>query len=289
MTLVVILVNYHSEADLLEAIESVKENSVPAGFERKIVVVDNDIPSDLKDITGVEVLRPGKNLGFAGANNLAIKKHPEADYYLLLNPDTKVSKDFLTNLLTSLPPNLGLASPKIYFYPGYEFHKDRYKKSDLGKVIWYGGGEIDWNNVIGYHLHVDEIDSYELRTKNYELTGFCTGCCLLIPKQVVDKIGLLDEKLFFSWEDTDYSVRAKRAGLPVVYVPNSAIWHKNANTSGGVGSDIQNFYQTRNRLIFAFRYARFKTKALLLWQLLKTANLNRLKAILSAIVSSLLP
>ncbi|MBI3558941.1 glycosyltransferase family 2 protein [Candidatus Gottesmanbacteria bacterium] len=279
MSITIIFVNYNSSADLLEAVDSLKASAIPKNFVRKIVVVDNDNPSNLKEISGVEVLRPGKNLGFTGANNLAIRKFP-ADFYLLLNPDVIVKKDFLTNLTNvTNSPNFGLASPKIYFYPGFEFHKERYAEKDLGKVIWYAGGEIDWKNVVGKHKNVDLVDQPNL-TNSME-TDFCTGCCLLIKNEVVEKIGLLDEKLFFSWEDTDYSARAKKAGFKIVYVPKSVIWHKNANTSGGAGSLTQDFYQTRNRLIFAFKYAPVKTRFLLLWQLLKTANLNRLRAIVN--------
>lgn len=302
----IILVNYHCEEDILEAVTSLKESSIPENIERKIIVVDNDVPSDLKEIPGVEILRPGKNLGFTGGNNLAIK-HLQADLYLLLNPDTKVDKNFLVELIKPFlvtagykhwtkDKEVGLASPKIYFYPGFEFHKDRYKKPDQGQVIWYAGGEIDWDNVVCRHKQIDEVDlekekrgelkgvKLSLYSEDFAHTGFCTGCCLLFSKAVLDKIGPLDDKLFFSWEDVDFSVRAQKAGFETVYVPGSVVWHKNANTSGGAGSPIQDFYQTRNRLIFAFKYASLKVKVLLFWQLLKTANLNRLKAIFSSLV-----
>ncbi len=277
MIITVILINYHSETDLLEAVGSLKESNIPKGFERKIVVVDNDRPSTLKDIPGVEILRPEKNLGFTGGNNLGIKKNLNSDFFLLLNPDTVVDKNFIVELLKS---NAGLASPKIYFAKGYETHPERYKKEDLGRVIWYGGGIIDWNNVVGSHIDVDVVDvGADLRVRP---TDFCTGCCMLISREAMDKLKGFDDKYFLNLEDLDLSVRAQKAGFKTVYVPKAIIWHKNAVSKGGTGSKVEDYWQTRNRLIFAFRYATTKVKFLLLWQLLRTANLNRLKAILSA-------
>ena len=57
-----------------------------------------------------------------------------------------------------ISPKIGLVSPKIYFAPGFEFHKDRYKEEDLGKVIWYAGGEFDWDNIGNIHRGIDEVD-----------------------------------------------------------------------------------------------------------------------------------
>jgi GT2 family glycosyltransferase len=291
----VILVNFHSEVDLAEVIPSVEESLVPKGFERKVIVVDNasrdegwgKVQKIAKPFNDIHLIRSLQNTGFAGGNNLGIMwaKRWGAEYFLLLNVDTKVKKDFLVELVRAVQKDgkIGLAASKIYFYPGYEFHKDRYQKSDLGKVIWYGGGLIDWNNMVGFHRFVNEIDEGQLGDK-VEETEFATGCSMFITKEVIEKVGLLDEKIFFSWEDVDYSIRARKMGFEIAYVPGSIVWHKNANTSGGAGSPVQDFYQTRNRLIVGLRYASWKVKILLLWLLLRTANWNRLKAIVSAML-----
>lgn len=316
MLVTVILLNFHSEADIHEAVDSLEQSAMPKDFTRKVLIVDNESTEaswaalqDLKKYSDLELLQSAQNLGFTGGNNLAMRRAQElnSDFFLLLNPDTKADKNFLVELVKPFletaqyrflnkEREIGLASPKIYFYPGFEFHKEQYAEADKGRVIWYAGGKIDWDNVVGTHLRVDEVDHGEPAVKqelaeaklsfasaNFVATDFCTGCCLLISKSVVDRIGLLDEKLFFSLEDMDYSVRAKGAGFEAIYVPGSVVWHKNANTSGGAGSPIQDFYHTRNRLIFAFRYTSLKTKILLLWLLLRTADANRLKAIFSAL------
>jgi GT2 family glycosyltransferase len=292
MKIAAILVNFNSHGDLLEAVETLEESQVPPGFERKVIVVENGSNNQeeewkalqqLGKYPDVEFIKNATNTGFTGGNNLGIRRSLEwgANYVLLLNADTKVSENFLVKLLGA-EVDFGLASPKIYFYPGYEFHKDRYQRKDLGKVIWYAGGTIDWGNVVGSGRHVDEVDKGQLESE-IEETDFATGCCMLIKREVIEKIGLLDQKLFFSWEDTDYSIRAKQAGFRIIYVPEAVIWHKNAGTSGGAGSLLQDYYQTRNRVIIAFRYASWKVKLLLLLTLVKTGKKNRLRAIVSAL------
>jgi GT2 family glycosyltransferase len=65
------------------------------------------------------------------------------------------------------------------------------------------------------------------------------------------------------WEDADYSMRAKKAGLKAYYYPHAHIWHKNAGSSD-VGSSLQEYFMTRNRLWFGMEYAPFRTKFALL-------------------------
>jgi len=204
---------------------------------------------------------PKKNLGFAGGNNLGIKKALKwgADYLILLNNDTKVSKKLFINLTAQTEANkkIGILSPKIYFEKGYEFHKKRYKKADLGRVIWYAGGKIDWDNVYTNHRGVDEVDHGQYN--KLAQTELASGCCMLIKPFVFKRIGFLDKKYFLYWEDADFCIRAKSAGIEVFYTPKAYLWHKNAGGSS-VGSALHDYYMTRNRLLFGFRYAPFRTK-----------------------------
>src|SRR3989344_5999106 len=214
-----------------------------------------------------------ENLGFAGGNNVglidAIKRG--ADYVLFLNNDVILPDDLLVQLVKVAESNekIGLVAPKIYFAKGFEFHKKRYKKSDLGKVIWYAGGQIDWQNIIGIHLGVDEIDQGQFKKRKI---SFATGCCMLISADVFHKIGMLDEKYFLYLEDMDLSYRAQKAGFKILFEPSAIIWHKNAASAGGSGSRLQEYYFTRNRLLFTFRYAKLKTKLALLRHIIKKST-----------------
>lgn len=243
MRIATVILIYGKSPNLEECLASLKSAKHP-GIDNKIIVVDNS-----KD-----------NTGYSGGNNRGISQALAggAEAVLILNDDTKIDKSFISEMVKALSDKeVGLIAPKIYFYPGFEFHKDRYKPKELGKVIWYAGGMIDWDNCLGVHRGVDEIDAGHYQRK--EETGFATGCAVLIRREVFEKIGLYNEEYFLYLEDLDFSVRALRAGFKIIYQPAAVVWHKNAQ-SGGFGSGIHDYFFTRNRLLFGLKYASVKTK-----------------------------
>ena len=82
---------------------------------------------------------------------------------------------------------------------------------------------------------------------------------MFLTKEVLEKVGLFDEKYFMYYEDTDLSLRIRKAGFKVLYVPTGIVWHKIAQSSG-IGSDLNDYYITRNRLLFGVKYAKLRTK-----------------------------
>jgi len=269
------LLNYNGSENTIDCLESLRNINTDS-FKLTIIVVDNaSSDNSIKSIKNhvltskygnVKFIENKKNMGFSGGHNTAIRYalSNKADYVLLLNNDIYVDKNFLKELfvVSEQDDNIKIAVPKIYFAPGYEFHKDRYSNQEKGKVFWYAGGEVDWANIIGRHRGVDEVDKGEF--DNIEQTEIATGCSMLIKKEVFEKIGNLDDKYFLYYEDADLSMRVKRNGFKIMYVPKSVIWHKNAESTGGSGSTLQDYYITRNRLMFGFRYAPIRTKLALL-------------------------
>ena len=219
----------------------------------------------------VKYLRIGKNVGFAGGINFGLKKAIEDNYldFIIVNNDILFPKEGFSSLLDfgRKSHKIGIISPKIYFAKGFEFHKKRYKDYELGKVLWYAGGIVDWRNVYAYHRGVDEVDLYQYH-KPIE-TDYATGCFMYIKKEVFDKVGYFDEKYFMYLEDADFSIRAKKRGFSVYYYPDNFIWHKNAVSSEGAGSDLHVYYQTRNRMYFGMKYASFSAKKSLIWESIK--------------------
>ncbi len=261
------LLNFNGLKNTLACLESLRNIKID-NFKLTIVVVNNSSKEELNLRSGslgnipLAVIENNKNLGFSGGHNVGIRYSLEngADYVVILNNDTYVDGSFLGELLKIAEEDdeIGILSPKIYFASGFEYHGDRYSKNELGKVFWYGGGEMDWDNVIGKNRGVDLVDKGQF--DNIEEMEMATGCCMLIKKEVFESIGLFDEKYFLYYEDSDLSMRAKRKGFKVMYVPNSIIWHKNAGSAGGSGSALQDYYITRNRLLFGFRYAPIRSK-----------------------------
>lgn len=283
VNLAVVVLSFNGRDSTLECIKSLKI-AKKDNINLRIIVVDNASADDslnaLQKIKDIDLVVNYKNLGFSGGMNRGIEyalKH-NATHIMLLNNDTVIDKDLLINIVrTSV--NADIISPKIYFSAGHEFHKERYQKTDLGKVIWYSGGSIDWKNILGVHAGVDEVDTGQF-DKPMEIT-FATGCCILIKRQVFKKIGLLDEKYFLYLEDMDFCYRAQKAGFKILFDPQSILWHKNASAAGGSGSVLQEYYFTRNRLLFAFKHASIKMKAAVLRQAFRNiANPIRRQALL---------
>lgn len=271
-----IVINFHQEKDTRECIASLF-SQYGNGISLHVVLVDADgkaddqIFSDIRPPKGCSfVVLTIENDGFSGNNNVGLRfaqKTYDPDFFFLLNNDATIAKDSLSTLISFYEKHsdASLVVPKIYFEKGYEFHKT-YSKQEIGNVIWYAGGNIDWNNVYAWHKGVDEVDhgQFDVSTK----THFATGCATLIPKKTYQRVGLFDPYYFLYLEDLDYSMRSKAFG-DIWVVPDALVYHKNAGSSGGSGSDTHVYYQTRNRYYFGFKYASLRTKLALLREIVR--------------------
>ena len=248
----IIILNYNLKWDVVECLESVRKLSVTQ-YTLSVIVVDNASTDGSEQAVREKFpelvyLYNQENLGFSGGNNVGIKYALEhgADYLLILNPDTIVDANLVTELLAAAErrQNVGIFGPKIYF------HKPP-------NMIWYAGGEIDWANLLASHVGVDQIDHGQFDQE--QETDFVSGAALFARRAVFEKVGLFDERYFLYWEDADLCIRAKRAGYGLWYVPKAVVWHKNASATG-LGSPLQDYYITRNRLLFAQKFARPRTR-----------------------------
>jgi GT2 family glycosyltransferase len=264
----IVILNWNQPKITIETISSFFKIKATK-FVYHIYLVDNassdnsyqKFQSLYKNNSQITLLKTKSNLGYAGGNNYGIKKAllKNYDYILIANNDILVSPDFLEKLIEEGKNNpKSILFPKIYFAPGYEFHHNRYQKSELGKVIWALGGKIDWNNVYASNIAIDEVDKGQYDQADLKI-DFISGCCLLVPVDAFKKIGLFDDKYFLYLEDVDFSQRAIKNGYKLQLVPDSVIWHLNS-ASSSPDSDLQNYFITRNRLLFGLKYAPLKTK-----------------------------
>jgi len=201
------------------------------------------------------------NKGYGHGVNLGIKKAIEDgnEYFCIINNDTFFEENFVDAVLNSILHHpSSILGGKIYYAPNFEYYKTRYKKSDLGHVLWYAGGKIDWNHVLTPHRGVDEIDKGQYN--HFKKNDFVTGCLMCFDKKVIETIGYLDESYFLYYEDADFCVRAQKNNIDLFYDPSIIIWHKNAQSTEGSGSKIHQKHQQRNRLRFGLKYAPFRTK-----------------------------
>jgi len=243
----IIILNYNNWPDTLKCLQSIKKIDYP---NYKIILVDNNSAQKAEIFDpDIYIIYNSKNLGFAGGNNIGIKYALEnkADYILLLNNDTIVSKDFLTKLVKEANRDLriGILGPKIYFV-------------DQPKKIWFLGGKFSWFKTrwtkgrghLGYDIEVPQ--DFE---KKPQKVDFITGCALLIKRQVIEKIGLLPEDYFFYYEDVDWCLSARKAGFFCEVVPKAEIWHKISASTSQLGKARILRYHFRNASLLIDRQA----------------------------------
>jgi len=273
----VIILSWNGKKDVLETIQSLKKSN-QTGFKMEIFLIDNgsaDGTPEAAEKLNIKVRKLTKNFGFAKGNNIGMREAVKDgfDYIALLNGDTLVDKDLVRNIFLAHQKitNAGAISPKIYFAKGFEYH-NKYKPSELGRVIWYAGGVIDWKNVYGSNRGVDKVD-YGQFDKTSE-TDFATGCFVMYKKEALKEVGLFNEKYFAYLEDVDLSQRMEKAGWKVLYSPKGFMWHK-VSRSSGIGSQHNDYYLTRNRMLFGLTYAQLRTKFALIRESIKLLLIGR--------------
>ncbi len=272
----IVTINYNSEEATKNLLTSLKKIKV-ANFSWDVVVVDNGSEKVFKTNEKAFIIRSDINTGFTGGCNIGIKEGlgRGADYILLINNDTTVQPDLIKDLQAALEsdPTIGVTVPKIYFSKGQEFHKAKYKKEELGRVLWFAGGYIDWKNAISVHTGMDQVDNGQY--DEIKKIDFATGCCMLIKREVLERVGFFDKRYFLYYEDADLSQRIIKAGFEIFYIPSAIIYHDNAQSSGGSGSGLHDYFLTRNQMQFGITYAPIKTKIALLRQSLRLLIIGR--------------
>jgi len=239
----IITINWNGLEDTLESLDSLYKIKYP---NYNIIVVDNgshnNEPELIKEkFPDLQLIKNKENKGFAIANNqgMRIALEHDAKYILLLNNDTTVKNDFLNILVEYAEHNkdVGIVSPKILYY-----NSER---------IWSMGTKIRY--IFGIPIHIFNGKNSTEINRIIE-PDFASGCAMLIKKEVINKIGLLDQDYFSYTEDADFSYRARKAGYKIMVIPESIVWHKKSASAGIKGSNklspIQAYLRARNGIIF---------------------------------------
>jgi len=242
----IVILNWNGKAVSSECLDSLKKTKYP---NLEIYLVDNASTDGSQkhfktNYPWVILIENGENLGFTGGNNKGIREALKrgANYILLLNNDTIVAPDFLNELVKAGQKrgDVGILCPKIYYY-------------DYPDMLWYAGGNISLFRGIPKHFGFQKKDNRKY-DQEYEV-NFITGCAFLIKREVIEKIGLLDENLFIYSEDSDWSLRALKAGYKGLYVPSSKIWHKEGiDSKKNRGNDFRMYLGTRNIMYVMYKH-----------------------------------
>lgn len=245
----IVVLNWNGLADTLACLESLKAVDY-ALFD--IILVDNGSTDGSVEAfqkqygkdPRVEILKNSVNLGFAGGNNVGIRRALEkrSEYVLLLNNDTIVDKHVLIHMIRVVrgEPKMGLAGPKVC----YQDDPRRLYSSFDHVNLWFisalptTGGQIDQ----GQFDHLREVDNL-------------VGCALLASAKAIREVGLLDPDYFAYYEEVDWSLRMRKAGYKVIFVPEAIVYHKGGASLGRVDTSLIAYYKIRNLILLMRKHA----------------------------------
>lgn len=187
-----------------------------------IIVADNGSTDGtieyIKSLPWVRLIENGENLGFVRGNNIAIRSANQHDDILLLNNDIEIHQDgWLEELHAAAyrQPDIGVVGCRQILPTGQFLHAGTY----MPRSVW-------WGQQIG-SLEKD-VNQYAL---DREVEGV-VGACMYIKREVIDKIGLLDEAFFSYFEDTDYCLKAREAGYRVICAGGvTLVHHQNVSST----------------------------------------------------------
>jgi GT2 family glycosyltransferase len=236
----IVILNWNGIEDTRECLQSLRNVTYPS---YRIVVVDNGseheegaaLETEFGD--AVTIIQNERNVGFAGGANIGIRQALEdrTNFVLLLNNDVTVDPGFLDAMVefASARSDLAAACPKAYL-------------SDQRNVIYSAGGTVNLWTGVARQVGRGETDHGQF--ERAKVRDYADGLCMLIPAAAIEKVGLLDEDYFAYWEETDWCIRARDAGLRCYYVANAVVWHKAKRSREA--SDAFNFNYRRNSLMF---------------------------------------
>lgn len=238
----VILVNYNGRDYNDNCIKSIFCSTV--GEKLEVVIVDNastdESLTELKNNWGederVHILPLDRNYGFSKANNEGIRWAFErgSKYFLLLNNDTEIEPDAIERLLADYRRTESIVVPKVLY-------------ADRPDIIWCAGGSFSGIIKKACQRGLNEADRGQ-----YDESGRCVfanGCCMLLSDKIIEKSGFLDERFFLYYEDTEYSLRAAKKGIPISYCAEARVYHKVNGSTKGNQRPENAYYITRNWLL----------------------------------------
>lgn len=235
-----LVLNWNGASDTLDCLESLKRQTYPA---LDVLVLDNASTDDsVVEIRtarpDVELLQNAANLGYGGGNNVGLRLAMARDipFALVLNNDTVLEPDCVASLVRAARahPEAAALAPKSYYF-------------GQPKMLYSAGGTWDpsgYPRLIGFRK--PDGAEYDIPRR----TDWLNGCALMIRCKSLSTIGLFDERFFHTFEDTDWSLRARHAGFSLRVAPQAHLAHRIGRSLGGSDTPSYAYYYTRNHLLF---------------------------------------
>ena len=212
----------------------------------EVIVVDNGSKGNEAELIArkypkAKVIEAGKNLGFAGGNNVGIRE-ARGRLLLFVNNDAELCVSDIYHLAERIESSkeIGMVCPKIKFFFGDQ------------KIQFAGFTALSpvtfRNKGIGYGE--PDHGQYDCPCP----TPYAHGAAMMVKKEVIDKVGMMPECYFLYYEELDWSMMMRRGGYEIWYEPSATVFHKESQATGA-DSPLKTYYMTRNRLIFIKRNA----------------------------------
>ena len=240
-----VVLNYRTPGDTILAVRALQASDRPV---QDIVVVDNasadgSAAAFREHLAGVRLLETGENLGFSGGSNVGIRDvlGRGADLVLLINADVTLTPDCLGHLEAALTAeaDAGIAGPVLV------------RRAEPDGVASAGMMFSPATGRMRHPEHGLPVESLTSRPATWIVSGV-SGCAMLVRREILQRIGLLDEDYFFSFEDLDFCLRARRAGFSAVVARDAVAYHE-GSASIGAQSARRLYFAARNHLLLAER------------------------------------
>lgn len=188
------------------------------------------------------VIENEKNVGFAAGTNQGIRAaiRDGCEYVLFLNNDVAFGGNLLQTLLEGMRlHNADMTTPVMYFH------------EPANRVLCAGGGfnRLAGNRQILYRKGETDTDQFNTDRR----VDFSPACCVLARRALFERVGLLDERYFVYWEDTDWMLRAKKAGASLWFLHAAKLWHKVSSLTGRE-SEFTVRYESRNHAYYFYKH-----------------------------------
>lgn len=239
----IIAVNFNQTAVTAAFLDSVRRLRYPA---TEVVLVDNGSAEPpgawlQEHYPEVRYLETGRNLGFAGGNNVGIRA-ARGEYYLLVNNDTELAEDVVERLLASFEASegVGMVCPLLLYH-------------EPAGVIQYAG-YTPLHPLTARNRTIGQFEPDKGQYATLRETPFAHGAAMFTSRAVLDKVGLMAEDYFLYYEELDWSARIRKAGYRILVEPNARVVHKES-VSVGKDSPLKTYFMTRNRMLYMRRHA----------------------------------
>jgi GT2 family glycosyltransferase len=241
--IVAVILNTNRREDTCAVLASLEQNTYQ---NHRVIVLDNastdgSVPAIRTAFPAVQIIELRQNLGYAGNNNVGIQAAlaQGAEWVFVSNEDTILAPDCLARLMQvgQSNPRIGVVGPMVYHH-------------NEPNVIQSAGGKLrrDWQ---AWHLGQNERDQGQF-SQAHEV-DWISGCAILVRREVIEQVGMLDERFFYYWEETEWCLRAREAGWRIMHVPQAKLWHKGVQRDYQPGPSVT-YYATRNHFLMLAKH-----------------------------------